>query len=74
MQSEKLFLRINPKRIWYLKFILEGYDGIAVLSTEDRQSGLVLLRFGPEERGSLISLLAHIAPLLRNEPPVSGDI
>lgn len=73
MESEQLFLRIKPSRIWYLKFILEGYDGIGVLSTVDRQTGLVLLRFCPEQRTALILLLAHLASQVRNEPQASGD-
>lgn len=40
-----LELTIAPRRIAFLKFILEGYDGLAVLSTLDAGSGRVLLRF-----------------------------
>jgi len=65
MQSEHIFLRISPCRIWYLKFILEGYDGVAVLSTIDSLTGLVLLRFPPDQRKTLLTLLAHLAPHVR---------
>ncbi len=40
-----LELTISPRRIAFFKFILEGYDGLAVLSTLDAGSGRVLLRF-----------------------------
>ncbi len=40
-----LELTISPRRIAFLKFILEGYDGLAILSTLDAGSGRVLLRF-----------------------------
>jgi hypothetical protein len=65
MHCEQLLLRINESRIWYLKFILEGYDGVAVLSTQDRQQGVVQLRFCAEQRALLMSLLADLAPALR---------
>jgi len=42
---EGVELTIAPRRIAFLKFILEGYDGLAVLSTLDAGSGRVLLRF-----------------------------
>ena len=73
LQSEQLFLRIRPSRIWYLKFILEGYDGIAVLSTMDQQAGLVLLRYHAALRNVLMTLLAQLAPRLGSKPSDSGD-
>lgn len=76
MQSEQIFLRIRPCRMWYLKFILEGYDGVAVLSTIDNRTGLVLLRFPPDQRKALMTLLAHLAPHVREtapEPLAFGD-
>ena len=73
LQSEQLFLRIRPSRIWYLKFILEGYDGIAVLSTKDRQTGLVLLRYHSALRNILMTLLAQLAPLIGGKPSDFGD-
>ena len=65
MPLAQLYLSINPSRIWYLKFILEGYDGVAVLSTVDPQQGIVLLRFSAEQRAILMALLADLAPTLR---------
>ena len=37
------YLRINPSRISLFRFLLEGYDGLAVLSTLDAKQGLVRL-------------------------------
>jgi hypothetical protein len=36
-----LFFRINPKKISLFRFLLEGYDGIATLSTIEAKQGLV---------------------------------
>ena len=55
-----LTLNISPGRIAYLKFILEGYDGLAILSTLD--AGKVVLRFPAELRGELQALLDEILP------------
>jgi hypothetical protein len=52
-----LDVRIAPNRIHFLKFILEAYDNLAVLSTIDPQQGLVRLRFPGEVRNELLALL-----------------
>ncbi|MDY0352420.1 MAG: DUF4911 domain-containing protein [Desulfobulbaceae bacterium] len=38
-----LYLRIAPARIGLLKFLLEGYDNLAVLSTDASGKGCVRL-------------------------------
>jgi len=67
MHLERLFLRISPTRIWYLKFILEGYEGLATLSTINRDKGIVVLYYHQKEKKSLIGLLTSLAAALR--PP-----
>lgn len=54
--------RISTDRIHFLKFIIEGYDGLAVLSTLDEKAGLVRLRFPAEVRPEVEELLADLAP------------
>ncbi len=44
LKCSTLYLRLNRERIAHLKFILEGYDGLALLSTIDAQQGLVKIR------------------------------
>lgn len=36
-------IQIDPREVYYLKFILEGYDNLATMSTVDRQQGIVEL-------------------------------
>jgi hypothetical protein len=56
-----LHLKISPERIHYLKFILEGYDNLAILSTVNAQQGLVEIRYTPENEKDLRHLLSEIA-------------
>jgi len=56
-----LHLKISPERIHYLKFILEGYDNLAILSTINARQGLVKIRYTPENEKDLRYLLAVIA-------------
>lgn len=52
-----LQLWIRPERIHYLKFILEGYEGLAIQSTVDPGKGLVELRYPPERDSDVRALL-----------------
>jgi hypothetical protein len=59
-----LDLRIASSRTHYLKFILEGYDGLATLSTLDPDQGLVRLRFSAEMKNEVLDLLRDLEPQL----------
>ena len=56
----ELYLRIRPEKISWLKFILEGYDGLAVLSTVNAKSGLVKIWATAEQAGQVIDLLDSV--------------
>jgi hypothetical protein len=43
----KKYYRIDRRQIHFLRFILEGYDGVALLRTLDSRKGLVVLHIGP---------------------------
>ena len=53
-------LRISPDRIHFLKFILEGYDNLATLSTVNARQGLVEIHYPPEIEKDLTDLLTEI--------------
>lgn len=61
---EEVFLRIRPDRFHYLKFILEGYDNLAILSAQDCRAGLVVVRYPPAMAGDFYALLSAIAASL----------
>lgn len=67
VKSEELFLIINPSRFNHLKNILEGYDGLAILSSVDIKNGIVRLKYSEEVYSALIDLLASIAPEIRKQ-------
>lgn len=58
---EQLSVRIAPARIGFVKFILEGYDGLAILSTiTDQGNGNITLRFYPDQREELLAVLDEL--------------
>ncbi len=70
MKFEDLFLRINPKQFHFLKFILEGYDGLAVLSSYDIKIGLVVLRYPKEKRKDVTVLISSLSTQLTPYPRI----
>jgi hypothetical protein len=69
MECSCLQVSINPERIYFLKFILEGYDGLAIQSTIDARSGIVEIRYPSEMENDLQLLLAELEPILSKSPP-----
>ena len=47
MEITKKYYRVERKNTSFLKFIFEGYDGIAVITTVDRPKGIVMFRIPP---------------------------
>ncbi len=64
----ELYLQIRPASIGFFKFLLEGYDGLATLSTLDRTRGLVRLMVPSSRYSELLDVVSALAPRLRNEP------
>lgn len=59
------YYRIAPQRFHYLKFILEGYDNLAVLSSVSNQSGVIRLKCMADSLPELLQLLTDIAPEIK---------
>ena len=60
MKSIKRKYRVNRKQIAYLKFILEGYEGLAILTTLDPQKGLIVLNIAPGCHSEIEMLLQNL--------------
>lgn len=54
-------LQILPERIGYLKFILEGYDGMAVVTTIDNKKGSIVIRYPSSFHDDLLSILEDVS-------------
>lgn len=62
-----LRIRIVPSQIHFLKFIIEGYDGLAVVSTECAETGDLTIRCPPLCQLDVQRLLASLAGRLGYE-------
>lgn len=56
------FYRIEPQQFHYLKFILEGYDNLGVLSAVSARAGVVRIRCCRESLAELVELMRSLAP------------
>lgn len=57
-------VRLDRKQVSFLRFLLEGYDGLASISTVDRWASIVDLHVAEEQLGELRSLLAAMEQTL----------
>jgi hypothetical protein len=63
----EVYLRILPDKFHFLKFILEGYDNLAILSAYDCHAGIVVIRYPIDMAVDLFELLAAIAASLNGK-------
>lgn len=72
VRLDEVFLRIRPDKFHYLKFILEGYDNLAILSAYDCRVGLVVVRYPRAMAGDFYTLLSAIAGSLSEQNDISN--
>ena len=63
---EQYFI-IDPSRFHFLKFVLEGYDNLAVLSSHKSKEGIVRIKVAEESRHDLMLLMSEISILLKKK-------
>ncbi len=57
LHTTQRYFRINRRNISYLRFILEAYDGVAVLTTVDAREGIVKVLIAPGSEHLVAELL-----------------
>lgn len=65
MELESIYLNIAHERYHFLKFILEGYDGLCLLSVVPGRKGCVCLRYPGNNSRTLFALLEQISGTIR---------
>ena len=60
-------IRIDPEQIYFLKFILEGYDNLTIMSTVDRIDGVMELKYPLDLEEDVKGVLQSMALRLKLE-------
>ncbi|PMP68747.1 MAG: hypothetical protein C0190_01085 [Thermodesulfobacterium geofontis] len=60
MRSSFFLIKLSSKKLAYLKFILEGYDHLAILSVLDPKKGLAKLHFFKNEKSFVKEILEDL--------------
>uniref|UniRef100_A0A7C4JQ38 DUF4911 domain-containing protein n=1 Tax=Thermodesulfobacterium geofontis TaxID=1295609 RepID=A0A7C4JQ38_9BACT len=67
MRSSFFLIKLNPQKLAYLKFILEGYDHLAILSVLDSKKGLAKIYFFEKEKSLIKEILEDLKNFLSLE-------
>ncbi len=73
-ETVKKYYRVDRREIAYLKFILEGYDGLAVMTTVNAQAGEIVLASAPECEAELEMILQDLKKEILIEPAAAPVI
>jgi len=60
MNTVQKYFRVNPRDMVYVKSIVESYGGLAVLSTLDRQNGIMAWMISPQRLSEAEELIASL--------------
>ena len=60
VETIKKYYRIDRREISFLKFILEAYDGLAVLTTVDSKKGIIVINIAPGCEGDVKMILQDL--------------
>ena len=61
LRTSQRFYRIDRGDISYLRFILEAYDGMAVVTTQDAARGIVSITMAPGAEDEVAAIIAGLA-------------
>ena len=61
LESVQRHYRMDRSQIHFLRFLLEAYEGVAILSTLDPEAGLVVLSIAPGREREATELMADLS-------------
>ena len=68
MKTTQRLFRLDRNEIAFVKFIFEAYDGVANLSTLDREMGIIQLTIAPGCEGLAFKILEDLKRTIRIDP------
>jgi len=71
LQTRKQYLRIHRNHICFVRFILEAYDGIALMRTIDAKKGIVEIMTAPGCDEEVDTLFNDLRQTILITPPLT---
>lgn len=71
--SQRLYLRLAPRDVAMLRFLIEAYDNLAYVTIVDRFSAVAKITFAPGSEKAVRRFLADAGETLRLEVLAVGD-
>ncbi len=68
METTKKYFHVDHRDISYIKFIIEAYEGLAVMTTVDRGRGVVEMNIAPGCENEVDLILQDLKKDLLIEP------
>lgn len=73
MQTTKRYYKVDKTKIGFLRFIIEAYDNLALLTTLDAHEGLVVLSIAPGCEDDALGLMASLGADFYVEPVAAPE-
>ncbi len=54
---QEVLLRVDRKDIFYVNYIVQGYDGLGTVSTKDPLEGILLLKYSAENKTAIFDII-----------------
>lgn len=74
MKIIKKYFRIDRKEICFLKFIIEAYDGIGVLTTINSAKGIIVINIAPGCEADVEVIIKDLEKSIMLEEIQAGSI
>ena len=68
------YFQVNRRDMVYLKFILEAYEGMSVMSTVDNATGIIRIAIMPGFEDDMYALLVELGTRVTMEPVKWEDL
>ena len=68
METSILYYRVDRREIAFLKFILEAYDGIGIIKTQDPARGVISIHIAPGCQKQVTEILQYLKKDILIEP------
>ena len=72
METSKQTYRVDRRRISFIKFVFEAYEGVAVVTTLDAAEGLIRLAIAPGCEGIAQEVMGDLSRSIMIEPVEPG--